>query len=189
MLQIGLRICKNLWYLITSARCKWVSGLGKNWCNVVTSTSYKFGSDLEQVCVMRSQVVNTKWGSRSEDCYNQKENGSVFTERWSNAERHRCNFCLLINWMKDCYVESSSHLTHLWASSISRVLWPQTVDGLISGTFYDPGLSFGQLSSRTVLPILAGGQYLNTDLPSMFLAGRGPLQMLTWTQLGVERWI
>lgn len=36
-------------------------------------------------------------------------------------------------------------------------------------------LSTAQLSGRTVPPILAGGQYLTTDLPNMFLDGSGPL--------------
>ena len=36
-------------------------------------------------------------------------------------------------------------------------------------------VSTGQLSSETVPAILFGGQYRNTDLPMIFLAGRGPL--------------
>lgn len=36
-------------------------------------------------------------------------------------------------------------------------------------------VSTAQPASRTVLPILFGGQYRSTDLPIMFLAGRGPL--------------
>lgn len=37
-------------------------------------------------------------------------------------------------------------------------------------------LSTAHPVSRTVPPILFGGQYLNTDLPSIFFAGNGPLK-------------
>lgn len=36
-------------------------------------------------------------------------------------------------------------------------------------------VSTAQPASRTVPPILYGGQYRSTDLPIIFLAGRGPL--------------
>lgn len=45
---------------------------------------------------------------------------------------------------------------------------------------FETKLFFGFISSppspSTVLPILVGGQYRNTDLPSMFFAGSGPLK-------------
>lgn len=48
-------------------------------------------------------------------------------------------------------------------------------------------LSTAQPRSSTVPPILFGGQYRNTDLPMIFLAGRGPLNKTELIKVNQER--